>query len=594
MNLLAEIIISVYKHLHMKVTIFALVCLAFYLHSSGQTYKVDWGDEMKVKKGSMDMDIVHADKTGVYMVEGRMKMKSYFVIGYSVGEVFKFYKFDPNYNVVYDKEYKKELKGLSFNSIQPLLGQLYLFAHDYKKKEKEYIIYGAKIDNTTGDLIGDLQELCTFQLDSKKDDLDFVIKPTEDSTQWIVVGDITDDVSSGISVYMFDPKLVKKTTARINLGFAPGTYDLESITQVAGNKLLLMGKEYEVTETGKKKKRVRTFKKYVLTRYSNTGKKEVEINTDISDKYTISGRLIPQKNGEVYLAGFYCNSKARNQINGVLIYKIDVANGVLLQSAFQEVTNNMLSNPVSDDADNDEETKKAKQEQEKAEADGDAEGFSSVFLIRNIIQSPETKSLLLIAEAYSFNQYTRTSSSYNSLRKTWEYRTTTTYSFTNKDLLVINSDLDNNKIKWVTIIPKSQIENISSSSGSRSTPSSGNDGIVSFFARGGGMPFYSSVTSMLVKNKLIFLFNDHSGNTAAKTSSDRVKSITNFKKSVAYGISLDIATKEVNRKILLSNEDEPVLMPRFGFVSGNEVYMPAMKMKMMGKTEMKMGKITIR
>ena len=108
------------------------------------------------------------------------------------------------------------------------------------------------------------------------------------------------------------------------------------------------------------------------------------------------------------------------------------------------------------------------------------------------------------------------------------------------------------------------------------------------------MPFYSSVTSMLVKNKLIFLFNDHSGNTAAKTSDDRVKSITNFKKSVAYGISLDIATKEVNRKILLSNEDEPVLMPRFGFVSGNEVYMPAMKMKVMGKTEMKMGKITVR
>ena len=145
MNLLTEIIISEYKHLHMKLATTVLLCLAFYCQSSGQTYKMDWGDEMKVKKGSMDMDIVHADNTGVYMVEGRMKMKSYFVIGYSVGEVFKFYKFDPNYNVVYDKEYKKELKGLSFNSIQPLLGQLYLFAHDYKKKEKEYIIYGAKL-----------------------------------------------------------------------------------------------------------------------------------------------------------------------------------------------------------------------------------------------------------------------------------------------------------------------------------------------------------------------------------------------------------------------------------------------------------------
>jgi hypothetical protein len=35
-------------------------------------------------------------------------------------------------------------------------------------------------------------------------------------------------------------------------------------------------------------------------------------------------------------------------------------------------------------------------------------------------------------------------------------------------------------------------------------------------------------------------------------------------------------------------------MPRFGFVVDNEVYMPAMKMKGMGKSEMKMGKITIK
>jgi hypothetical protein len=575
------------------IILFASICI--YSNSFTQTYKVQWGDEMKVKKGSMDMDIVHADKSGVYMIEGRMKMKSYFVVGYSVTEAYKLYKFDPNYDVVYDKEYKKELKGLSFNSIQPLQGQLYLFAHDYKKKDKEYIIYGAKINNNTGNVDGDMQELCSFQLDSKKDDLDFIIKPTDDSTQWIIVGDITDDVSSGISVYMFDKNLVKKTSARINMGFAPGTFDLESITQVTGNKLLLMGKQYEVTETGKKKRKVRTFKKYVLSRYSSTGKKETEINMDIGDKYTISGRLIPQKSGEIYLAGFYSNSSKRDQINGVLIYKIDVANGVLLQSAFQEVNNNMLSKPINDDADNDEETKTVKKDMAKAESDGEADGFSSVFIIRDIIQSPETNSLLLIAEAYSFNQYSYTTSTYNSLRKTWEYRTRTVFSFTNNDMLVINTDLEKNKIKQVTIIPKSQVEHISDYSGAQSMPNMSNTvGMVSFFAKGGGMPFYSSFTAMLVKNKLVFLFNDHSNNANVKTSADKVKTVTNFKKSVAYGISLDLANGEVNRRVLLSNEDEPVLMPRFGFVVDNEVYMPAMKMKGMGKSEMKMGKITIK
>ena len=104
----------------MKILIILLTLICICSNSIAQTYKVQWGDEMKVKKGSMDMDIIHADKSGVYMIEGRMKMKSYFVVGYSVTETYKLYKFDPDYNVVYDKEYKKELKGLTFNSIQPL------------------------------------------------------------------------------------------------------------------------------------------------------------------------------------------------------------------------------------------------------------------------------------------------------------------------------------------------------------------------------------------------------------------------------------------------------------------------------------------
>ena len=580
----------------MKLAICVLACLGFF-YSNAQTYKVDWGDEMKIKKGSMDMDIVHADQTGVYMVEGRIKMKSYFVIGYSYGEAFKFYKFDPNYNIVYDREYKKELKGLSFNSIQPLNRQLYLFAHDYKKKDKEYVIYGAKIDNATGDLTGDMQELCTFQLDSKKDDLDFVVKPSEDSTLWTIVGDITDDVSSRISVFVFDKNFSKKTSAIINMGFAPGSFDLESVTYTAGNKLLLLGRQYEVTETTvkKKKKTTRTFKKYVLTRYSNTGKKEAEIPLDAGEKYMLSGRLITQSSGDIFLAGFYCNTSKRDMINGVFVYKVDVPNGTVVQSAFQQVTADMMSKPMADDKDQNEESKEVSKANEKPTEEEDESGFPASFIIRNIIQNPGTNTMLLVAEIYSFNQYSYTSSSYNSMRKQWEYRTRTTFSFTNGDLLVINTDLANNKINKVTVLPKNQVETISDYSGAQSVPNNSNTvGVVSFFAKGGGMPFYSSTTPMLVKSKLIFLFNDHSDNSGVKKPGDKLKTISNFKKSTAYAVSLDINTGEINRSILLSNEDDPVLMPRFGFVSGNEIYMPAMKMKMMGKTEVKMGKVSVK
>ena len=57
-----------------------------------QTYSVTWGEETKLKKGSVDFDIVNADETGVYVVEGKLRMKSYFVIGATYGTDHKLIK----------------------------------------------------------------------------------------------------------------------------------------------------------------------------------------------------------------------------------------------------------------------------------------------------------------------------------------------------------------------------------------------------------------------------------------------------------------------------------------------------------------------
>ena len=93
-----------------------------------QSYRVTWGDEIKLKKGTTDIDIIGADNTGLYFTEGRLKMKSYFVIGATYGNAYKLYKLDKNFNPVYDKEYKKELKGYDFHSFQMLENELFLFS----------------------------------------------------------------------------------------------------------------------------------------------------------------------------------------------------------------------------------------------------------------------------------------------------------------------------------------------------------------------------------------------------------------------------------------------------------------------------------
>src|SRR5678816_35270 len=81
-----------------------------------QSYRITWGDEIKLKKGTTDLDIISADNTGLYFTESRL-VRSVFTIG-GGSEAQKLIKFDKGYNEVFEKEYKKELKGLDFHSFQ--------------------------------------------------------------------------------------------------------------------------------------------------------------------------------------------------------------------------------------------------------------------------------------------------------------------------------------------------------------------------------------------------------------------------------------------------------------------------------------------
>jgi hypothetical protein len=562
------------------------------LSASAQTYSVNWGEETKLKKGSIDFDIINADETGVYVVEGKMKMKSYFIIGATYGTDHKLIKFDKNYNDVFTQDYRKELKGLNYKGIQFLKKDMYLFADDYIRKEKRYVVYGTKLDRATGLATGEMKELASFQLESKKDDFTYSLTPNADSTQWMLIGDVSSEENVAISVTVLDKQLNAKGTTPIRLSFSPKSFTLEDVLQTKDNKFLVIGRQYDLVPVGKKNKTRRTFTKYVFSKYNSKGQKELDLPTDIGDHFAMNGKAIQLPDGGLSFAGFYSNDRKKTEVNGVFVYRIDVANGVVLQSSFKELSEGMLDQAEEDEGDMDDELKKEKKEREKAkEEDGD-EGISKHFVIRGVEYNPANGSLLLIAELSTFEEYTMMSSSYSTTTKTWSNKWTTYYRYTNSDLMVINTN-SKGEIDWINTLPKKQVETI------RSTHST-SPGIslysepTSLFARGGGMPFYSSFSYMMRNNKLIFLLNDHAQNNTVQKVGDRAKIVYNFKKSVAYAVSLDLNNGLFTRKLLLSNEDDPVLMPRLGFVVGKEFFLPAMKMKALGKTEFKIGKVTVR
>ena len=137
----------------MKKTILFFVVLSFCSPLIAQNFSMIWGDEIKLKKGTSDLDVVAADNTGLYFTEARIKARSIFSIGNPYSASYKLYKFDKNFSEVFDKEYKKELKGLEFHSFETLDNDLYMFASDYLKKEKLFKVYGAKVDKNSGELV---------------------------------------------------------------------------------------------------------------------------------------------------------------------------------------------------------------------------------------------------------------------------------------------------------------------------------------------------------------------------------------------------------------------------------------------------------
>ncbi len=578
----------------MKYVISLVTVLSVVISATAQNYRVTWGEEMKLKKGTADLDIVDADNTGLFFTESRIKMKGYFLIGATYGTSIKLMKMDKNFAEVWDKEYKKELKGLSFHSFQPLEKDLYMFATDYEKKQKLFKVYGAKVDKNSGDLEGDFIELGSYELESKKDDYEMKITTVQGGKAFLMVSNVSGKDHVTLGVHLLDKSLKRKESAMISLSFQPNLYSLEDVKFTHTGKIVLLGREFEEAQIGKKKRKRLVFKQYAMSIYDNNGKKETDVKLDSDDRYVISGKLIESASGEMMLAGFYSNAARKEDLNGFYINKVDPVKGSLLLSSYKEINSGMLGTGFIDETDDDDMSKQEKKEAKKAKDDDDEEEFPNAFVIKSVDINPADNSVIITSEVSRYSFYSYTSSNYNATTRTWSHQTTYVHRFTNQDILVINADKDGN-IRWLNALPKSQQEEVRTTSNAYGSGWSYSYDNAGYFARAGGMPYYSSYGSMILNNSLIVLMNDHTSNNVNPEYGNKVKTVYNFrKKSNLYGISIDLATGKMTRKIIASNNDETILMPRHAFVVKNEFFMPSWRQHVLAKTELKFAKVTIK
>ena len=535
------------------------------------------------------MDIVAADKSGVYFTEERAKLQSIGLFGNTLGTSAKLVKFEKNFDQVFEKDYTKDLKGVSFDNIQMLDDELFLFATDYDKREKTVRILGVQLDKSSGDMMGELQELDNYQLESKRDDYDIHFDTIENTRNFLLVTDISNNDRTTIAVAMLDKNLKKKESAIINLSYEKKTYSLEDVKFTKSGKIILLGKvmEHMVRNNGKQKNRM-VFKEYALSIYDHKGKKEKDVNLSSGNRFVIGGKIIEEPTGDLLLAGFYSNEQKKNDLNGFFINKINVNDGTLLLSSYKDITSSMLGDVSSDSdstaTDDDDDDKKSKKDRKKN--DDDDEELPNSYLIRSVNLNPADNSYIITAELSKVTSYTYSYMTGVGAGAHWETRTV--YTFTNRDILLIDADKEA-KIRWLNVIPKYQVEQVSSSGRGFSASS-----YLGYFARSGGLPYYSSFVSFMKDNQMFVILNDHEKNKEIGQYGNKIKMIRTFKKfSNTYGVSVDLNTGKLVKKFINENSEDIILMPRHSYTVGNTIYIPSMRQRLMAKSELKIAKITV-
>jgi len=579
---------------------FYLSVMTIFLFAFGhaQNANVTWGEEFKLKKGSTDLAVIHADNTGIYVKESHMALKSYFVIAATMRESATLIKLDKTLNQVYDQDFNKELKGKDYERFFFLKDKLFVLASIYVKKEKKLTLYAAPVDKNNGELSGEFMEITSWTKEAKSDDINFNFTYNSDSTKMVIVSSIEGRDKNNYEVRQYDDKLkqVGKTVSITN-EIDPKTFQLADVLYTENGNVVMVGRVYEYQEGKKKKAKYLDFANYNIRIHNSEGGLVKEINTQINGKWLVSTKVIQVPKRDIIIAAFYSNTKRGAEINGILAQRINPKTGDVVSTSSKEINTSLITKlDDEDDDDGDDESRKERRERKKLEKiQNEEDGFSKYMVFRNFLYTPDS-GVVILAEKYHHYEYAQTTTSSGggfggggmTSRTTW-YQV-----YECGDLMMTKVDKAG-EIGWFRIMPKQQREVIQSGS------SSGYGGGLSFSAGNNffdanayNMPFYAGFGVLAGTKSATIIFNDSKRNINTLELGQRVKKMTYFRKSECFGVDLDLVTGKYTRTILFSNDDVPTAMPRLASGLGKDLYMVGKEDRMLGRSKIAIAKVSLK
>lgn len=411
--------------------------------------------KLKTKKGNTNVDVVHADNTGVYVEEGRIYMQSFLVFGIAVKSSATLIKLNKSFGEEYRIDYKNQLKDRTFEEFFFIQNKAYILASLYNKKEQQLQIMAAEINKKDGKVISDFKEITSLTADAKKNDIYKKFAYNADSTKMIMVTTDNKADKSNIVVEVFDANLKKvgKTISIIN-PYDPKTYQLEDVIYTSNANVVMVARIYEFQAGKKKKAKHLDFLNYNIQIYATDGKRLKEINTAINGKWLVSSKVAQLPNTDLVIAAFYNNEKKAKEINGLMVERINPATGAIISTSLKEINRSMLAPELTNEVD-EEETKQERKEREKFEKkQAEEEAFSNDLRFSNFTLTNDG-GIVIMAEKYKFSSWTDISTYQGASSMRTVSITTNTYE--SGDILMSKMNADGT-LAWLNVLPKNQRE----------------------------------------------------------------------------------------------------------------------------------------
>ncbi len=449
-------------------TIYGITAYGQEMHS----YKISWGNELKVKKLQLDRIIAITDE-GYYALSYKPHS---FAFGVGLGAISGSFAFawSNNYYSLYNNKFNlvktEEAYSEYDDEDQDILNvifandNIYQFSVHKDKKKKKTNLLCQTINKKTLQPNKDIKIYSTIDYSeySNRNNGDFQIVSSPDTSKILVISNLPYDKNQAeeFAIDVFTSDMQPMWSKKIKLPYTDDLFSLSSFRVSNDGSVFVLGKLY----IGKAKERTRQGKpnyNFIVLSYTTDGEDANEYKLHLKNKFITDITIAIAPNNDIICSGFYGDNKSYS-IQGSFFMKIDNASKEKIVENFKEFDVNFITQSWSE-----KQTKKAKK---KASKGKDLSMYE--YDLKDLIIRSDGGALLIAEQYYVQVVTTRTSNG----------GTTTTYYYHYNDIIVINIAPDG-QIDWNATIAKRQL--------------SVNDG-----------GYYSSYSMAVVGDKLYFLFND--------------------------------------------------------------------------------------